>query len=224
MRHQTSIVAAVLIAAALATGAGTLSAQTAPGTATSANPPAGDAKRGHDLYVAMGCYECHNYQGQAGGGRGAGARPGPNIAPAPLPYPAYVKQLRTPRGTMPPYDARLMSDRDLADVYAYLAAQPPAKDPHAIALLASVTTGAAGGAPSAVSRGAEVYAANCASCHGASGQGGAGPSLKNESARKDAAAAAAFVKNPVSPMPKLFPSVLNETDVAAVSAYVETLH
>jgi hypothetical protein len=33
-----------------------------------------------------------------------------------------------------------------------------------------------------------------------------------------------FVKAPAPPMPKLFPGVLNDNDVAAVAAYVETLH
>ena len=102
---------------------------------------------------------------------------------------------------------------------AFLAAQPPAKDPHGIALLNGVNTGSAGN----TSRGSLVFAANCALCHGASGQGGVGPKLQGESARKDAGAVTAFVKSPAGSMPKLFPGLLSEADGAAVSAYVETL-
>jgi ubiquinol-cytochrome c reductase cytochrome c subunit len=217
MRRITTLALSAIFAAALLAGGHALSAQTN-------GPPPGDAKRGHDLFVAQGCYECHNFQGQGSGNRSTAARPGPNIAPAPIPYAAFVKQLRSPRSAMPVYDAHLINEQGLADIYAYLQSQPAPKDPATIPLLAAVSTGTApSGPPSATARGSAVFAANCAACHGAQGQGGVGPSLKGESARKDTAAVAAFVKNPAGAMPKLFPSVLNESDVAAVAAYVETL-
>lgn len=74
------------------------------------------------------------------------------------------------------------------------------------------------------SKGETIFAANCASCHGAQGAGGGvGPSLKGEKSRKDDAAAIAWIKNPQPPMPKLYPSPLSEKDVADVAAYVESL-
>jgi ubiquinol-cytochrome c reductase cytochrome c subunit len=202
---------ASLIAVGAVAGASALSAQP--------SAPAGDAKHGQQLYVLNGCYECHNYQGQGTGSRKPGQNPGPNLAPGPIPYSAFLTQLRTPRLSMPPYDAHLLSNQDVADIYAYLAAQAPPKDPHTIALLEAVNTGSG-----TASHGAVVYSANCAACHGASGQGGIGPSLLGESARKDRAAVAAFIKNPVAPMTKLYPGLLNDNDVAAVATYVESLH
>lgn len=72
--------------------------------------------------------------------------------------------------------------------------------------------------------GKAVFAQNCASCHGATGTGGGvGPSLKNEKARKNMAAAISWIKNPQPPMPKLYPSPLSEKDVSDVAAYVESL-
>jgi ubiquinol-cytochrome c reductase cytochrome c subunit len=210
-----TVVIAALVVAGIACGAGMLGAQPAA--------PSGDAKRGQQLYVAQGCYECHNYQGQGTGSRRPRQNPGPNIAPAPIPYAAFVTQLRTPRLAMPPYDSKLLSDRDLADIYAFLAAQRPARDPRSIALLAGVSTGSTAGPPTATSRGAEVFAVNCALCHGASGRGGSGPSLIGERARKDTSAAIAFIKNPAPPMPKLYPGVLSDDDVSAVVIYVESL-
>jgi ubiquinol-cytochrome c reductase cytochrome c subunit len=217
MQRIKTLAVSALFAATLIAGAHGLSAQTTA-------PPPGDVKRGHDLFVAQGCFECHNYQGQAAGSRAPGARPGPNIAPGPIPYAAFVKQMRAPRSAMPVYDSHLINDQGIADIYAYLLSQPAPKNPATIPILAAVTTGSGpSGPPSATARGAEVFAANCAACHGAQGQGGVGSSLKSESARKDTAAVTAFVKNPSGAMPKLFPSVLNESDVAAVAAYVETL-
>lgn len=202
----TAIVAATLLA-----GAGMLSAQT--------TAPAGDAKHGGQVFERDGCYLCHNYQGQGTGSRKPGQNPGPNLAPNPIPYAMYIHQLRMPRVAMPSYDAKILSDQDAADIYAYLASQPATKDASTIAVLNVVNAGT-GTAP----HGAVVYSANCAACHGASGQGGIGPALKGESARKDAGAVAAFVKNPPSVMPRLYPGILSENDVSAVAAYVESLH
>jgi alcohol dehydrogenase (cytochrome c) len=78
--------------------------------------------------------------------------------------------------------------------------------------------GSAGGAP-----GAQQYSQYCAGCHGTTGEGGGnGPNLVT-SARKDVNAIAAFIKNPNPPMPKLYPSPLDEAGVAAVAEYVRSL-
>ena len=209
--HVRTFAIASFTAAVLAAGSSMLSAQT--------TAPAGDAKHGYQLFMSLGCYECHNTLGQGSGSRNPGVNPGPNLAPAPIPFAEFTKQVRTPRGSMPPYGAKLASNQDVADMYAYLAAQPPAKDPHSIAVLNAVTTGSS---PN-TSRGAVVYAANCALCHGAAGQGGIGPALKGESSRKDTAAVTAFIKNPPGGMTKLYPGLLSDNDVAAVATFVETL-
>src|SRR5437773_4494272 len=79
--------------------------------------PAGDAVKGKTLFVKNGCYQCHNYEGQGGAA-------GPRIAPNPLPFIGFSGYVRSPRGDMPPYTAKVMSDQDLADVYAYLRSRP----------------------------------------------------------------------------------------------------
>ena len=87
--------------------------------------PAGNARTGQSLYMKIGCYQCHGNQGQ--GGTTAGVR----IAPAPmLAFRALSTYVRAPRGEMPPYTAKVVSDQDLADIYAYLAsiAAPPPVD------------------------------------------------------------------------------------------------
>lgn len=72
--------------------------------------------------------------------------------------------------------------------------------------------------------GKTIFAANCASCHGAGGaKGGVGPSLLGEKKKKDMAATVAWIKNPQAPMPKLYPAPLSEKDVADVAAYVQSL-
>ncbi|HXP92536.1 MAG TPA: cytochrome c [Candidatus Binatia bacterium] len=77
--------------------------------------------------------------------------------------------------------------------------------------------------PSDAGRGAALYKQSCASCHGTSGEGGLGPSLKNERSRKDIEQTARWIRNPAPPMPKLFPATLTEKDVREVSAFVQKL-
>lgn len=91
--------------------------------------PTGDAGHGKALFTADGCYQCHGYVGQ-----GASST-GPRLAPDPLPYEAFVQQLRRPASQMPPYQAAILSDKDAADIYAYLVTIPKAPDPKTIPLL-----------------------------------------------------------------------------------------
>ncbi len=93
----------------------------APALAQSA-APAGDAKHGELLYMADGCYQCHGTVGQ--GSRGTG----PRLTPNTIPYDAFAAQLRKPADIMPPYTALVVSESQLADIYAYIKSVPgPAK-------------------------------------------------------------------------------------------------
>jgi len=92
-------------------------------------PPPGDAANGKRVYMADGCYQCHGTVGQ-------GSRPtGPHIAPNPLPYEAFAAQVRRPVNAMPPYTTVVLSEQDLADIYAYLVTVPHLPDPKASAIL-----------------------------------------------------------------------------------------
>jgi len=85
---------------------------------------AGNAPNGKKLFAADGCYQCHGYEAQ-------GAAPtGPRLGPRPLAFAAFSKYVRQPTGQMPPYGGRVVTDADLADIYAFLQSlpAPPAAD------------------------------------------------------------------------------------------------
>jgi len=95
---------------------------------------------------------------------------------------------------------------------------------HAAQTAASATAATAGGTPGDVARGADVFRANCAVCHTATGAaGGVGPSLEHEKQRKSYAQTVARIEEPDPPMPKLYPAPLSQKDVADVAAYVQSL-
>ena len=67
--------------------------------------------------MKVGCYQCHGREAQ-------GASTGPRLGPNPLPLAAFTRAIRTPRNEMPPYSRTLLSDAELADVHAFVAARP----------------------------------------------------------------------------------------------------
>ena len=72
-------------------------------------------------------------------------------------------------------------------------------------------------------RGAQLFAQYCAVCHGAQGEGAEAPALKGEAKRKDRSQLEMWIKNPLPPMPTLYPKPLGDEEVSDVAAYVETL-
>ena len=88
----------------------------APAASAPAAPP-GNADTGKKLFVSVGCYQCHGYEGQGGAA-------GPRLAPRPLPYAGFSRYVRRPTNQMPPYTERLVPDTDLAHIYAYLQSRP----------------------------------------------------------------------------------------------------
>lgn len=106
-----------------------------------------------------------------------------------------------------------------------LAAEETPANPAVVTLpeVSLVAVGAQRGSPIGAGHGQQIFASNCAMCHGTHGEGGIGPSLQDESTRKDLSEVVAWIKDPTPPMPKLYPSPLSESDVQAVAAYVQTL-
>ena len=87
-----------------------------------AQQPTGDAQKGKDLYLKYSCYACHGYDGHGG----AGAR----LVPLAMTVERFTAYVHDPR-QMPPYTEKILSDAQLADLFAYiksLPVSPAAKD------------------------------------------------------------------------------------------------
>ncbi len=91
--------------------------------------PAGNAEAGAQVYKAVGCWECHGSVAQGG------AISGPRLADTALPYAAFLQQLRVPQNAMPPYEPKILSDKDASNIYAFLKSLPPAPAAKDIPLL-----------------------------------------------------------------------------------------
>jgi mono/diheme cytochrome c family protein len=117
-RSAPAAVAGALVAAALAGFAGAARAQDAP---------PGDSAEGKRLYLAVGCFTCHGRSGQGGAMNG----PAPILAKMQMPFEGFKGQLRSPVNEMPAYSEKVMTDKQIADIYAFVESLPgprPTKD------------------------------------------------------------------------------------------------
>ena len=93
--------------------------------------PAGDPVNGKRVYLADGCFECHGRAGQ--GGRFN--YPTPSLAQIALPVDSFIAFLREAPNDMPSFSANVLSDKDAADIHAFLRSLPGPKSPKDFPLL-----------------------------------------------------------------------------------------
>ena len=108
--QRTFLFCACLFASAVIT----MSAQAPAGAA--AAPTAATIANGKKLYLAKGCWTCHDYEAQGGNG--------PRLASTALPLKGFITYIRAPRGGMPPYLDKVISDPEVADLYAFVQSIP----------------------------------------------------------------------------------------------------
>src|SRR5690348_15967036 len=111
--YGTALVAAALAASIMA--------------ARADEAPAGDPVNGKRIYLADGCFECHGRAGQGG----MLSYQTPALAQTALPVESFIAFLREAPNDMPSFSAEVLSDKDAADIHAFLQSLPgprPVKD------------------------------------------------------------------------------------------------
>jgi len=123
MKYFKRLAATAFVASALGLGASSvLQAEDAP---------PGDAGNGKRVYLADGCFTCHGRSGQGGAFNG----PAPSLAKTEMPFDGFKAQLRDPVNDMPAYSTAVLSDQDIADMYAFVQSLPGARSAKDIAIL-----------------------------------------------------------------------------------------
>jgi mono/diheme cytochrome c family protein len=113
----------VIVAGSLVT------AQNQAPSQSSSTAPAGNAEAGKKLFVSYGCYQCHGREAQGS------SSTGPRLGPRPIAFAAFSRYVRRPTGQMPPYTAKVVSDTDMANIYAYVQSRTPPPAVQSIPLL-----------------------------------------------------------------------------------------
>ncbi len=92
---------------------------------------AASVENGKIAYVKHGCWQCHGFLGQGSLITSGGTV----IGPSRLTFEAFASFTRNTNRTMPPYREAILSDADLADIYAYMQSIPKPPDVSSIPLL-----------------------------------------------------------------------------------------
>ena len=100
-------------------------------SALAQDAPPGDAANGKRVYLADGCFTCHGRAGQGGAYNG----PAPVLAKTAMPFEGFKMQIRNPSNDMPAYSEPVMSDKEIADIYAFVQSLPGRRDAKDIAIL-----------------------------------------------------------------------------------------
>jgi ubiquinol-cytochrome c reductase cytochrome c subunit len=82
---------------------------------------AASVENGKRVFMRVGCWQCHGTVGQGG-------VTGPKLAPGPIPLDALSAFVRSTNRAMPAYREQVLSNEDLADIYAYLQSIPKGPD------------------------------------------------------------------------------------------------
>lgn len=93
--------------------------------------PKGDVANGKRIYLATGCFMCHGRSGQGGAYNG----PAPVLAKTEMPFDGFKGQLRQPVEDMPAYSVAVMSDQQIADIYAFVQSLPGRRNAKDIPIL-----------------------------------------------------------------------------------------
>jgi mono/diheme cytochrome c family protein len=117
-----------VVCVALATAAiGFAGARLAPAQ----DAPPGNTDNGKRVYLADGCFTCHGRAGQGGAYNG----PAPILAHTAMPFDGFKGQIRNPVNDMPAFSDAVLSDKDIADIYAFVESLPGARSAKDIPLL-----------------------------------------------------------------------------------------
>ncbi len=92
---------------------------------------AASPEKGKDAYTKHGCWQCHGTIGQGS----SITSQGKVLSNTELPYESFAAFVRTTNRAMPPYSEKILSNDELADIYAYLKSVPKPVDYKTIPLL-----------------------------------------------------------------------------------------
>lgn len=170
----------------------------------------GDAENGKKVFEKLGCLRCHGSAGEGLSATGNEAGP-PKIADTHLSFDEFVQSVRKPKGQMPPFGAKQVSDQELSDLYAFL--QSVGSEPK-VELPASANP----------RNGQHLYSSfGCYECHGYQGQG----SVQTGGSRIGPpqipySGFVAYIRQPSGQMPPYTSKAVSDAQLADIYAFLQS--
>jgi mono/diheme cytochrome c family protein len=179
-------------------------------SSTATARPTGDPQNGKKVFEKLGCLRCHGSAGEGMSQAGKESGP-PRIASTHLSLQDFVRSIRAPKGQMPQFSPKQVTDAELSDVYAFLqsvAGQRKLELP-----------------PSSNSQnGQHLYTAyGCYECHGYQGQG----SVQTGGSRIGPpqipySGFLAYVRQPTAQMPPYTSKAVSDAQLADIYVFLQS--
>ena len=207
-----AIAAGLLLSAIAVAGPAVRSAnpQTAASTRQSSSTSPGDPQNGQTVFKREGCDRCHGSQGEglAATDPNAGLT---RIVSTTRTLPAFVQLVRQPKGRMPPFGSKQVSDMELTDVYAFLhSSKAPAQSE------VSVSTNA--------KNGRQLFAKyGCSECHMSMGQGARSTGVRLGPPQIPLSAFTSYVRQPTGEMPPYTQKTVSNDELADIYTYLRSV-
>lgn len=172
--------------------------------------PAGDAQNGKRVFERVGCSRCHGSAGEGMSPTGKQAGP-PKIAGTPLPFRDFMESVRNPKGEMPPFGSKQVSDKELSDVFAFL----HSGDLHLNVIMPSSAN---------PQNGQQLYVSfGCYECHDYQGQG----SVQTGGSRLGPpqipySGFVAYVRQPTGQMPPYTSKAVSDAQLADIYVFLQS--
>lgn len=171
---------------------------------------AGDPQKGKEIFESLGCFRCHGSAGEGMSPVGKESGP-PKIAGTRLLLQDFVHSVRQPKGQMPPFSAKQVTDAELSDIYAFLQ---------------SITSQAKLEMPSSANseNGQHLYTTfGCYECHGFQGQG----SVQTGGSRLGPpqipySGFVAYVRQPTGQMPPYTSKAVSDAQLADIYVFLRS--
>jgi mono/diheme cytochrome c family protein len=210
--HVSGIGASLTLAAIAATLAAVQSgkAQTGRAGTSSSNTPSESSQNGKVVFISQGCNKCHGSQGEGFSSPGSNDTT-PRISSTTLALPSFIELIRRPKGRMPPFGSRQVSDQELTDVYAFLQSLAPPVEHDA-----SVATNTKSGQQLFIKYG-------CYECHLSRGQGARITGARLGPPQIPLSAFMSYVRTPTGEMPPYTQKTIPDEELAAIYAFLQSV-
>ncbi len=205
------------------------------GLAQSNKPPekldalaaAGDPAYGEEIYHRVACAECHGENGQGSDG--------PPLLKLKITFPDFVHWVRNASNGMDPQPPAVVSDAELADIYAFIGASPKAANSQPASPSKTKSESSAdsdkpakeeaategGNSKDDLENGKKLFSnKGCDKCHGPDGQGGA--AMAKISPLPDSVEGLiAYVRKPTGKMPASAANVISDKELGDIFAFLK---
>lgn len=224
--RYNSVLLLTAVVAALVIPRSSLAQSTKPSENLDSLAASGDAAYGEQVYHRVACAECHGQNGEGSDG--------PPLLKIKMAFPEFVHWVRNASNGMDPQPPAVVSDAELADIYAFIGGSPKAASPQPTSPSKTKSESSADSnkpvkeagtaendSTDHLENGKMLFSSKgCDKCHGPDGQGEAA-ATKISPLPDSVVGLIKYVRKPTGKMPASAANVISDQELADIYAFLK---